>query len=120
MTVFQIVAVVILGALALLTLANMVRNRRAVGVVWLAVWAGAAAAIIEPRLTTWVAHFLGIERGADLVFYTAVLGGLLGFFFVYLKLRSLNRQITLLARNVAIANARRPGDRGEPPAGAAG
>jgi small membrane protein len=108
MTVFQIIAVVVLGALALLTLANMVRSRRAVGALWLVVWAGAAAAIIEPRLTTWVAHFLGIERGADLVFYCAVLGGLLGFFFVYLRLRGLSRQLTLLTRNVAIANAKRP------------
>mgnify|MGYP001321867150 CR=1 FL=1 len=108
MTVFQIIAVAVLGLFALATLVNMIRSRRAVGALWLAIWTAAAAAIVEPDLTTSAAHFLGIVRGADLVFYCAVIGGLLGFFFVYVRLRSMKRQITILTRKMAIANAERP------------
>lgn len=110
MTAFQVIALGVLGLFTALTLAGMLRGRRGPGALWLLVWIAAGVAVVAPDATTWLAHFLGIERGADLVFYAAVLGGFIGFFFVVLKLRRHSRQITILTRQLAIANARRPGD----------
>ena len=116
MSAFQIIALTVLGLLAALTLAGAIRTRRPVVALWILVWAAAAVAIVEPNTTTWVARALGIERGADLVFYVAVLGGLVAFFLIFLRLRSLNRQITLLTRHIATANPRKPTDPAAPEA----
>jgi hypothetical protein len=119
MSAFQIIALATLGLLAALTVASLVRNRRPAAALWLPVWIAAGVAVVEPNATTWVAHWLGIERGADLVFYSAVLGGLVAFFLVFLRLRSLNRQITVLTRHIATANPKPPIDpapTGEPAA----
>ena len=110
MSAFQIIALAILAIFSALTIGGAVRNRRPATALWLLLWGAAAAAIVVPALTTWIAHALGIERGADLVFYFAVMGGLVGFFLVFLRLRSLNRQITLLTRHIATANPKRPDD----------
>jgi hypothetical protein len=110
MSAFQIIALAVLGLFTALTVASVLRNRRPIAALWILVWAAAAVAIVAPRTTTWVAHALGIERGADLVFYFAVLGGLVAFFLVFLKLRNLNRQITLLTRHIATANPRPPAE----------
>jgi hypothetical protein len=110
MSAFQIIALAVLGLFAALTAASLVRNRRLAAALWFPVWIAAGIAIVEPNATTWVARWLGIERGADLVFYCAVLGGLVGFFIVYLRIRALNRQITLLTRHVATANPKPPAD----------
>ena len=104
MSAFQIIALAVLGLFTVLTAASFARSRRPAVLLWILVWAAAGVAVAVPNSTTWVAHALGIERGADLVFYFAVLGGLVAFFLVFLKLRSLNRQITLLTRHIATAN----------------
>jgi len=116
MSAFQIIALTVLGLFAALTLAGAFRTRRPTVALWILVWATAAVAIVEPNTTTWVAQALGIMRGADLVFYIAVLGGLVAFFLVFLRLRSLNRQITLLTRHIATANPRRPEEPATPKA----
>lgn len=67
-----------------------------VGVIFIAI----------PNLTTSIARFLGVGRGADLVFYLAILF----FAFVCLKLyeriRKLEQLINELIRQRAIAEAR--------------
>ena len=108
MSAFQIITLSILGLFTAIPAASFARGRRPAILLWILVWAAAGVAIAVPSSTTWVAHALGIERGADLVFYFAVLGGLVAFFLVFLRLRNLNRQITLLTRHVATANPKPP------------
>ena len=107
MSGFQGIALAALTVLAALSLYSGWRGRssRPASALWLAVWSGAALAIAWPDLTQHVARSLGIQRGADLVFYCAVLAMLGGFFVVSLRLRQLSRETTLLVRHLALREA---------------
>jgi hypothetical protein len=107
MTPFQLVALPLIGFMIAVTTWNLVRLRWRAGVaaLWLVLWLAAAVAVAVPQTTTAVAHLLGIQRGADFVFYCSVLGSAVGFFLVYVRLRLLNRQITLLVRELALRTA---------------
>ena len=51
-----------------------------------------------------MAQPLGIARGADLVFYCAILAMFIGFFMVYVRLRRLETTLTKLTRHLALQN----------------
>jgi hypothetical protein len=63
-----------------------------------------AIAIGAPDTTRVVARALGIGRGADLVFYCAIVGAALGFFAIFVRLRALDEQITVLVRLSALGS----------------
>lgn len=111
MTLFQIIGLPLICLMVLVSGVNLIRRRSslAVGTFWLLLWTAAGIAIAVPDATTTVANALGILRGADFVFYCAVLGAFVGFFLVYVRLRELNRQITVLTRELALR------DRIDPP-----
>ncbi|MFL6116592.1 MAG: DUF2304 family protein [Catenulispora sp.] len=69
---------------------------------------GAVYAILRPQDVDWVAHRLGVGRGADLVLYMLVV--VVAFFAAntFLRFRSLERRFTDLARAVALSNAEEP------------
>jgi len=81
------------------------RIPRMSGVVGILVWSAAAIAIALPDLTSLVAKTVGINRGADLVFYLAILGGLSVCFYFYQRSRQLENLITELVRREAVRNA---------------
>jgi hypothetical protein len=70
-----------------------------------------AAFAIEPDWTTTVSRILGIGRGADLVLYLLVLGSSWGFFSMYLRLRAVRRDMTLLVRRMTLQDADRDAHR---------
>ncbi|MFH0981709.1 MAG: DUF2304 domain-containing protein [Planctomycetota bacterium] len=110
MSIFQIVALVLLGLLCLGSLTATWRgyvSRRA-GWPWVVVWLAAATAIIWPGTTRVVAKALGIGRGADLVLYCFVLIVLVGFYMTYVRLRRLDANLTMLVRHLALQNATAP------------
>lgn len=82
---------------------NLVSKRD--GVVWSVVGLAALVAILRPGLTTTVAESIGIGRGADLVFYVAILLMFLGFWMTYMRLRHLRKEMTSLVRHIAILQA---------------
>lgn len=105
MTNFQTIALILAAGLILVTATSAARrliNRKA-GLAWITLWIASGVAIARPSLTMRVARFLGIGRGADLVFYCAILAMFAGFFAVYLRFKRLDHQITLLVRNAAIS-----------------
>lgn len=116
MTSFQIAGITVSGLMALITLRRLLSapGRRVVQLFWLLLWSAAVVAFIFPDGTTVIAQTLGIERGADMVLYSAVLASAIGFWLVSLKLRAQARQITQLTRKIAIAHAESPADQ-EPP-----
>lgn len=126
MNAFQLLSISLLVALAVLTLVLASRRRlsRRAAILWSILWAMAAAAILKPGLTRDVAHLLGIDRGADFVFYCAILGMFAGFFVGFVRLRKLEHNLTLLVRKLAIQGAVEPESGGErsadssPPPGA--
>ena len=107
MNLFQTLALVVVGGLFILTLIAALRGwaTRREGVLWALVWVAAGVAIIWPEVTTVVARWLGIQRGADLILYCAVVVMMIGFLMIYVRLRHLRRELTLLVRQIAIRDA---------------
>jgi small membrane protein len=64
-----------------------------------------------PEHATWLAEQVGIGRGVDLIIYIWVVLSLLVMLNLHLKLRSQMELMTILARELAIANARSGADR---------
>lgn len=74
-----------------------------------------AVFVIVPEWASQLATLVGVTRGVDLLMYLALM--LLGFLtlVLYSQQRHLRQQMTQLAREAAIANARRPQPtRGQP------
>ncbi len=109
MSNFQILGISVAVALAILTLLAVWRNRisRLSAVGWFLLWLAAATTIARPMLTVAAARALGIDRGADLVFYCAILAMLVGFFTVYGRLRKTDQALTKIVRRLALLEADR-------------
>ncbi len=107
MNLFQILALFVVGVFFVATWAAALRGSlaRRDGFLWVTVWVGAAIAIIWPGVTRVVARALGIGRGADLVFYCAVVVMLIGFLMTYARLRRLRQDLTTVVRHLAIRDA---------------
>ena len=115
MTVFQIflLAALSLGSVAVFTLAWRRAIGRVAAAIILAILAGGIVFSVKPDLTTALAHRLGINRGTDLLLYVLILAVIYGFIAIYLKLRRVRRELTLLVREIAIREAVRNDDRTE-------
>jgi hypothetical protein len=115
MNAFQFLVLGLLALLLRFTVVGVisVQMRKRIGVFWTVVWGGSAGVVVWPVSTVRVARLLGIGRGADLLLYCSVLAMLVGFFYVYIRFRRMDRQLTLLVRELAIRNPGLP-----PPSGA--
>ena len=107
MNLFQTLALIAIAALFVLTLVAAVRGwaTRRDALLWALLWLVAGVAIMWPGVTKVIANVLGIGRGADLVLYCAVVVMMIGFLMVYVRLRRIRREMTLLVRELAIRDA---------------
>lgn len=107
MSLFQVLALSIVGCLFVASIVAMWRGWGTLreSVTWALVWLAAAVAIIWPGVTKLIANVLGIGRGADLLLYCAVVVMMVGFLMVYVRLRRIRRELTLLVRHLAIRDA---------------
>ena len=72
---------------------------------------GAGAVMLAfPSLTTFFAQLVGVSRGADLLFYLALIAGALLTPMFYCRMRAVEQQFTALVRSLAIQQACPPGD----------
>ena len=110
---FQSILLPLVGLLLAGSLWAMVRGwaGRREGLIWSAVWLATGVAVLWPQVTTSMADILGIGRGADLVFYCAVVIMMIGFWTIYIRLRRVRRDVTLLVRHLAILEAERQAGR---------
>jgi hypothetical protein len=60
--------------------------------------------VFFPGVSTVIANWMGIGRGADLVFYLFIIVSLFYFVSVNVEIRNLQKQITELTRTQALAN----------------
>ena len=60
-------------------------------------------AILAPNTTTTIANWIGIGRGADLVFYLTSFALMLFAALVYLKFRRMDDRISALTRELALS-----------------
>jgi len=114
MNTFQWFSIPICVGLAIVA---FVRRRalpgRAPGMFWVLLWFAAATVIAVPQISTLVARWAGIGRGADLILYVAALSGMLIARYLYCRQRRMEILVTELARREALRNAQR----GASPAG---
>jgi hypothetical protein len=105
-----------LGVLVLLLRSRAsLRTRAWKKLIVVALTALAVASILRPELTQKVANLVGVGRGTDLLLYvlTAVFLYVgLGF---YLRFKDVERQLTVLARRIALDEAEAHGSRPAPP-----
>src|SRR5882672_6098335 len=104
MNYFQLLILTVLCVVLAGTLVASVKGwaTRRETLLWSLVCLIAGTAAIRPQMTVPIANALGIGRGADLILYCAVVLMLVGFWMIYIRLRHLRRQITLLVRRLAI------------------
>ena len=107
MNLFQIVFLVLAGCLFVGSLVAMARGwaTRREGLISALIWIGAAVAVAWPDATTRIAHVFGLGRGVNLLLYCTVVAMIVGFFMVYIRLRRVRRELTLLVRHLAILEA---------------
>ena len=112
MTLFQWVVAPLLTATAIVCLVRVRRGSLGSfrGLVWAAVWLGGAYLVLRPGLSTRIGSFFGIGRGADFLFYLAVVSGLYALLALYARVRRLETALTDLAREEAIRGAVFAGD----------
>jgi hypothetical protein len=84
-------------------------RRRSPVVAWLSIIAAAAGLYFTwtPDHATQVALWAGVGRGVDLVLYIWVCISLIVLLNLHLKLRSQMELVTVMARTIALAEARR-------------
>jgi len=107
LNVFQIVVLPILAILFVERAAAVARGRipRRAAAFWMLLWLAAGIAVTWPDLTTRIANVFGIGKGINLVVYFSVLFMFVGFYMMYVRLRRLDANITLLVRHLAITGA---------------
>lgn len=72
------------------------------------VWVLIAAAAIVPHVTDDVAQRVGVERGADMLVYIAVLVLLYAVYRLFVRVQKINEEITELVRQIALASPKVP------------
>ena len=71
-------------------------------VIFLALVAVAAVLVINPELSTRIANRMEIGRGTDLIFYVFIIASLFYAVTATTRQRQMQRQITLLVRQIAL------------------
>jgi len=64
--------------------------------------------VINPDLTTRIAHGVGVGRGTDLLFYLFCVASITVFLKLYKKNRVMEEKLTEVARQVALLGAQTP------------
>ena len=64
--------------------------------------------VINPDLTTRIAHSVGVGRGTDLLLYLFCLASVTVFLKLYKKNRTMEEKLTEVARQVALQGAQAP------------
>jgi len=65
-------------------------------------------AVLRPNDTTVVAHWLGVDRGTDLMLYALIIGFTFSTLSTYLRFKDLEVRYARLARAIAIDGAQPP------------
>ena len=113
MNTFQIVFITFCAIQAGLALRRFAKTRQLTTLVFLAAWTLAITLIANPGVTTQVAQSVGIGRGVDFVTYSLLVAFLWAHYQHYLRYKRVENEVTLLVRELAIAQAIRPAGGGD-------
>lgn len=104
MNLFQIIAISVIVVIILVECVRIARHRHSLlapafrSLIWLA----ALGFIIYPDTLTYIARFLGIGVGSNLLLYLLTFAFLAVSFILYARIVQLRRQLTLLVRHLAL------------------
>jgi hypothetical protein len=76
--------------------------------LWALVWIGSAFIVAFPDATSFLAHIVGIGRGADLIIYTSLLVVFYLIFRIHLMLDRLEQEVTEIVRAIALEQLKEP------------
>lgn len=76
-------------------------------VVWAALWLAVIVVAVTPQTADFAAQIVGVERGADLLVYTAVVVLAYMTFRLTVRQQKLNEEITELVRKIAVDHPER-------------
>jgi len=99
-----IALLLLIGGIYLTALSSRLVSRLAM----LSLIATGVVFVINPDLTTRIAHSVGVGRGTDLLFYLFCLASVTVFLKLYKKNRAVEEKLTEVARQVALQGARGP------------
>ena len=72
------------------------------GAVWTLFWAAVIVLVFLPDTTQLLADVLGVGRGADLVIYVALIALFYLQFKLFVKIESVEQEISTLVRKIAL------------------
>lgn len=75
-------------------------------ILWLILWLAVAIVFWQPEITSYLAHIFGIQRGADLTVYTAIVVIFYLLFKIFVRLNKIDSDFTKLVRQDAIKNVK--------------
>ncbi|MFT3882750.1 MAG: DUF2304 domain-containing protein [Gemmatales bacterium] len=106
MNLFQILAITGLVLLVIVEWLRVARYRISAGGPLLRslLWSAAIGFILFPDSLTYVARWLGIGVGANLLLYLLTFAFLAVSFMLYARIVHLRRQMTLLVRHLALSH----------------
>ena len=99
------VLVVLIAILAVLLVFNRYNKKRTslqTFIMWTTLWLLLAIFAIIPESSGFLADFLGIGRGLDLILIFGIIGAFYLIFRLYLKIEKIDQDITKLVRKIAI------------------
>ena len=100
----QILAIVVM-VFGIVRTISLFRERRLSAVwfvFWVIIWGGVGVVAFVPKIASQVADFLGVGRGIDVLVYVSILLLFYLIFRIYLRLESIERNITKLVREIAL------------------
>ncbi len=71
-------------------------------IIWILLWVAAGALVWVPQVTNKLAGFLGVGRGADAVFYIAIVLLFYLLFRVHGRIEQLEHQLNELVKKIAL------------------
>ena len=115
MNLFQIIAISVLLILVAFEMIRVVRRQASIGgpLFRSLVWLIACGLILFPDTLTYIARWLGIGVGANLLLYLLALAFVAVSFLLYARTVQLRRQMTLLVRHLALSHPLPPAPRKE-------
>ncbi len=69
---------------------------------WSLLWIGIEVFVWLPKVSDAFAHLIGVGRGVDALVYVSIVGLFYGMFRLYVKMESIEHEITNLVRNIAL------------------
>jgi hypothetical protein len=108
MNTFQIIFISFCAIQAALALRRFLKTRQPTAMAFLSAWLIAIGMIANPGLSTRIAQSVGIGRGVDFVTYSLLVAFLWAHYQHYLRYKRVENEVTLLVRELAIAQAARP------------